>query len=1179
MPHARRVLSKSAFRNVLGGLILLVAVAPLSWAQISAGGTPPSFALSLGTVVPSVQMTPVDVQVLLTEDAQASKDEPYRFGANLDVSYNLSNSGAWISLPDGARLWRLRISSPGAFSINLLFDQFYMPPGAQLFLYNDDHSQVIGAFTDFNNFVTGRFGTQPVAGDAITLEYYEPAAVKGQGVISIYQVIHAYRNVFGHGALDNYGDSGTCNNNVNCPIGCNWQSDKRGVAVIISSGSRICTGSLINNVNQDQTPYFLTANHCLGGEATWVFMFNYEAPTCTNQDGPTNQTVANATLLAHTTASDFALLRLSSTVPLSYVPYFNGWNNDSTVIADSTTVIHHPNVDIKKISFDRNQPVSSTWSGTPANSHWRILAYESGTTEPGSSGSPLFDQGHRIIGQLHGGTASCSNNIDDYYGKFSRSWVGASSATRIRDWLDPSSTGVHTLTGFSPVSVTVSAPNGGENWTIGSVQNITWTFTNLSQNVKIELNRTYPTGAWETINASTSNSGTYAWTVTGAATTTARVRISGVTAISLNDVSNANFTISTSSTPSITVTAPNGGETWLVGDANNITWTSLNLAENVKIELNRSYPSVTWETITASTANTGSYSWTVSGLTTATARVRISGTVQTTVSDTSNANFTIGVRSLTVTAPNGGETWLTGDVNSITWTSSNLAENVKIELNRSYPGATWETIIASTPNTSSYAWAVTAPTSSASRVRISGVTHTAVGDTSNANFTIGTRTVAVTSPNGGEIWSIGTSQNLTWTSSNLTGAVTLDLNRTYPAGGWENIATGVANSGSYAWTVTGPASTTARVRLTSVSYPTVSDISDANFTIAAANQPPVIAHDPLHDQNTAPFVVTAIVTDDAPGFTVSFLYRAVGVIPFTSLAMTATGNPSEFAGTVGLLAEGQYEYYVQATDAGLLTTATAHYFFWVAAGCGGETAYDDGSAERSNWSQNTMTKWAVKFDAPSLPYVLCSVRIGISALHPDLTHSQIQVSVLNADGPGGLPGTPVATRVAGSIGNVIGGVPTGVDNWVTVFFRNNGQPFVLNGAFYIAVSNPDSAVGYEAFLSDSSSALAGRSYVYDPCDSSWHAEIVTDSVVHRGNRMIRVSGYGFIPPNDVVISPVGNDIHLDWTNVGSPYYHIYSSLVADGPFTLVGTSTTNAFIDVGVTDLRKFYRVYTSTTP
>jgi hypothetical protein len=1069
------------------GLVLLFAAIPVSMAQISAGGTPPSFGMALTAAVPTVQTQAVDVQALLTEDEQAPKDEPFRFGANIDVAYNLTNSGQWTDLPGGARLWRLRISSSGAYSVNLLYDHFHMPSGGQLFLYNDDHSQVIGAFTDFNNFETGKFATQPLAGDALTLEYYEPTNVYGQGVISISQVIHAYRNLFGRpGAVDAFGSSGSCNNNVNCPIGYNWQSDKRGVAMILSGGSRICTGSLINNVNQNQTPYFLTANHCLGGESTWMFMFNYEAPACANVDGPTSQTVSNATLRAHNSASDFALLQLSSNVPLSYAPYFNGWNNVN-VAADSTTVIHHPSGDIKKISFDRDQPVSSTWSGTPANSHWRILAYESGTTEPGSSGSPLFDQNHRIIGQLHGGTASCSNNIDDYYGKVSMSWTyGGSSSNELRDWLDPSNTGATVLDGYSPVSLTITAPNGAESWAIGTIHAITWTSANLSQNVKIELNRTYPTGTWETIVASTSNSGSYNWTVAGSATTTARIRISGVTAISLNDISNANFTISSVPVPSITVSVPNGGETWYVGEANNITWTSANISENVKIELNRSYPGATWETIVASTANSGSYSWTVNSPVTSTARVRITGTVQTTVGDTSNANFSIAARTVTVTAPNGGENWV-----------------------------------------------------------------------------------------------VGSGQNITWSTQNISGNVNIDLNRNYPAGAWESIAANVLDNGFYSWTVTTPVTTSARVRVTSVSYPTVNDVSDANFTIYTVNLPPVIAHDPLHDQPLTPFTVTATVTDDAPGFNVTLYYRAVGAGSFTSSPITATGHPNEYAVTVGALAAGQYEYYISVTDAGNLTIATAHYFFYAAADCGSEIAYDDGTAERSNWSQNTHMKWAVKFDAPLRPFLLCNVRVGISAVNPDASHSPIQVSIQLADGVGGTPGTVVATRLAGSIGNVIGGVPLSPDNWTTVIFRDNGQQFILNGTFYVVVSNPDSAAGYEAFLSDSSSALAGRSYVYDACDSTWYPETVTnDTLVFRGNRMIRVSGFGLVPPNDVVISSVGNDIRLDWSNVGAPYYHVYSALTVDGPYeTLVGSTGGTTLTDVGVADLRKFYRVYASTTP
>ena len=443
----RRLVFQSGRLVFLSVLIFAAAVR----AQISAGGTPVSFSQNVGGEVPTLTMPLVDVASYLAEDARAPKDAPYRFGAPHEVHLTLDNSGGWTDLPDGGHVWRLRIVSHGAFSINILYDRFSLPDGATLFLYDHDHGQVIGAFTSANNWMDGTFCTQPVAGDAITLEYYEPASVRGQGVISIFRVVHAYRNVFGRArTLDDYGDSGTCNNNVNCPEGASWQSQKRGVALIVDGGFRICTGSLINNTANNFRPFFLTANHCLGGETQWLFVFNYESPGCANQDGPTSQTVANAVRRANNSASDFALLELSSAVPLSYNPYLCGWSRVDSP-ATSSVCIHHPEGDIKKISFDYEPPAHGGWTGTPANSHWHILAWDDGTTEPGSSGAPLFDQNRRITGQLHGGEANCSNNVNDYFGKFSLSWnYGTTPATRLRDWLDSANTGVLTLEGIDP---------------------------------------------------------------------------------------------------------------------------------------------------------------------------------------------------------------------------------------------------------------------------------------------------------------------------------------------------------------------------------------------------------------------------------------------------------------------------------------------------------------------------------------------------------------------------------------------------------------------------------------------------------------------------------------------------------------------------------------------------------
>ncbi|MBI5060244.1 trypsin-like peptidase domain-containing protein [candidate division KSB1 bacterium] len=1186
---SRDFMQKSARNRMISQVVCISAailmVLTAAHAQVSAGGSPLSFQQGLTDVIPTVSMAGVDVNAYLAEDALADKDEPYRFGASLDVHLTLDNSGKWTALPDGSRLWRLRLASPGAYSISVLYDRWFIPEGCDLFIYNDERDRVIGAFTSFNNWIDGTNITAPVAGDAVTLEYHESAEQFGQGVLSISNVVHAYRNLFGRPAdhaIDAFGSSGSCNNNVNCPEGATWQTNKRGVTMILTSGgSRICTGSLINNTAQDQTPYFLTANHCLGGNNTWQFMFNYESPGCPNVDGPTNQTVSNSTLRANWSGSDFALLQLSSTPPAGYSPYYNGWNRVDAA-ATNSVCIHHPSGDIKKISFDNNAPTSDTWSGTPANSHWRILAWDDGTTEPGSSGSPLFDQNHRITGQLHGGTASCSNNIDDYFGKFALSWAGnGTNATRLSNWLDPSSSGVSTLDGLegsSAASITVTAPNGGETWVEGSTVTVTWTSVNVTGNVNIDLNRSYSGGTWESIAANTANDGTQTWTVTlPASAALARVRITSVSAPTVSDVSNANFTIAARS---ITVSVPNGGETWIDGVSQNITWTSVGLTGNVNIELNRTYPSVTWESLAANTANDGTQVWTVTLPASTTARVRISSIAYPTVVDTSNANFTIAARVITVTVPNGGESWVEGTAQNITWTSANVTGTVNIDLNRSYSGGAWEPIVAGTTNDGTHPWTVSLPASSLARVRVTSVSFPAVSDVSNADFTIAARTITVTSPNGGETWVDGSSHNLTWTSSNVTGNVNIELNRSYAGGAWEPVAMNVANDGSEPWTVTSPVSTLCRMRVTSVSYPTATDESNANFTIQAGNTPPVIAHDRLDDQLPAPFTATAIVTDNAGGFVTRLIYWPASGGPSDSALFSSTGNPDEYATSMPTLAEGGFRYFIRSTDIAALQSLTDTLEFEVRSTCGSELGYDDGVAEASHYSTNVGYRWAVKF-TPGATFALCFARVGISAVNPDSTHSPIEVSVYLADGLGGLPGTLLSSKLVGSVGNQIGGLPADPASYADVALRDVlGDPLGVASDFYIAVSNPESGK-YEAFLHDTSGVAAGHSFVYDPCDSLWIDETAVHVSARRGNRMIRAVGYSLVPPV-VVVSRSGNDIRLDWSATGAAQYHIYSDTIADGAFaTFEGSSATNSFIDIGVLpiDARRFYRVVSSTTP
>jgi hypothetical protein len=133
-------------------------------------------------------------------------------------------------------------------------------------------------------------------------------------------------------------------------------------------------------------------------------------------------------------------------------------------------------------------------------------------------------------------------------------------------------------------------------------------------------------------------------------------------------------------------------------------------------------------------------------------------------------------RDLAVTAPNGGETWGIGTSHDITWTSSGISGNVKVEVSRN-GGASWSPIVASTADNGQYAWVVTGPTTTQGRIRVSRVSEPTAAATSNANVTLGGGSITVTAPNGGETWAIGTPQNITWTSKGIGANVKVEVSR------------------------------------------------------------------------------------------------------------------------------------------------------------------------------------------------------------------------------------------------------------------------------------------------------------------------------------------------------------------------------------------------------------------
>ncbi len=462
------------------------------YSQVNQGGTPVAIELEKLKLIQGVvfeSMPTFDIEALRAEDAirDGQPGQPWRFGHNHHVNLNLKNSGQWEALEDGSKLWRMGIECKGAISINLAFDDFRIPEGSKLFVYTPCGKNIQGAFTSYNNQQDGYFATAPILGDAIIVEYHEPAKVEFEGFFNLFRVTHGYR---GMGELTDkgFGHSGACNMNVACPAAEPWSKQIRSVAKILRNGADWCTGALINNTENDGKPYFLSANHCFATEGSLVFIFNWQSPTCANPPTapPVVHTISGAVTRARSSISDVWLLEFNNPIPLDFNVYFPGWNRDlSDAIPGLITGVHHPAGDIKKFSFSNSGVTRASYLGAPnsGTSHWRITWDGGTTTEGGSSGSPIFDSEGRIIGQLHGGYAACGNTLPDWYGRF-----GVSMNNVLRPWLDPNNTGVVAINGYDPIldATNPAAPAAVTNLTLlpaanGQLSaNLSWTNPSLS---------------------------------------------------------------------------------------------------------------------------------------------------------------------------------------------------------------------------------------------------------------------------------------------------------------------------------------------------------------------------------------------------------------------------------------------------------------------------------------------------------------------------------------------------------------------------------------------------------------------------------------------------------------------------------------------------------------------------
>ncbi len=425
-----------------GALLALLPPASLAQPVVPAPAVNPDGLAPLEEV-DLLETPPVDAPALtMASRAGIGAGEPLRFAEPYAVDVAPGSRGRW-EIVDGGRtaVWRLRVVSEGAVSLNLGFSRYRMPAGGSLRVYAPAGDEVLGPFTEADNEAHGELWTPVLSGGEAVIEAAVPAERSGELALVLGSVNRGFRDL----APSRVAQPGhaSCHIDVACSIADPYRDQVRSVARYTIGGVNSCSGALINNTARDGRPLLVTAHHCVYSNtraASVVVYWNYQSPVCGNRSGGSEEQSQSGAKLLYTdrgSSYDFSLLELDDPVDRGMDAYFAGWNRD-TALPASTFTFHHPGGHVKSFNADDEPP-------SLVNGALRV-DWDRGGVEGGSSGAPLFGPDKRIVGTLFGGVHfPCVHPRRSYSARLATVWT---RGAKLRELLDPLGTGATAIDGL-----------------------------------------------------------------------------------------------------------------------------------------------------------------------------------------------------------------------------------------------------------------------------------------------------------------------------------------------------------------------------------------------------------------------------------------------------------------------------------------------------------------------------------------------------------------------------------------------------------------------------------------------------------------------------------------------------------------------------------------------------------